>query len=657
MIQVDANSWREAKALLAEALTRPPDQRDAFLVERCADPAVRREVESFLHEYDTNFLESALTASTVPDGTQEAREPIDLPPGTHVGPYVVLEQLGIGGMGQVFLANDTRLHRKVALKCLIASASEHELRTKLLQEARAAARINHSHIATVHDVFEHDGRAFLVMEYVEGESLADLLRRERLPLDRILAIGRQLASALTAAHARGIVHRDLKPANVQIGRDGSVKVLDFGIAQAVSLLTTAGSPTTTSALKTDTGVVHPGTPAYMSPEQMFGRPVDHRSDIYSLGVILYEMVTGHRPYAAADPLDLVMTLGRRLLRPDGIDPTVPRELSDVVAKALALSPDDRFQTAAELEAELAALQRRYEPISGALANQPARWTVRRVARAAAIVVSVPMAVLFLGFIETAAFNHTLGRTAPFDRESPSVWFEVGVRSLVWPIVECIAIVLAVWGLKFGLRVLSLSHTVDTLLTTSRTRGRRLTTRLGLDDPAILAQAASALGLVVLVGVAWRYWDVINAWTTFTISSEPSDRLLPLQPGHRDDLERYRVVLNLLLFVFAWAAVRVAQLRARQPFHQSVGSLVLVSLPLLATAAMGQVPYRIMMQSKFERVVYAGARCYLIGDAANESLIYCPGSRPPRNRVIAHGDPALEHVGVVENIFIGPDASQ
>src|SRR5437764_648924 len=243
---MDADSWRQAKGVLAEALACPPGERDALIASRCPDPALRREVQAYLNEYDEDFLESVISVSGTIDSTNQSGDAEQLPDvrnGDRIGPYVVLDRLGVGGMGHVFLGNDTRLHRKVALKCLSASASASELKARILHEARAAARITHPNIAIVHDVVEHEDRPFLVMEYVEGENLAVLIKRERPSIDTIVAFMRQLASALAAAHAKGIVHRDLKPANIQVTPEGSVKILDFGVAHAMSAA--AGAPTTT----------------------------------------------------------------------------------------------------------------------------------------------------------------------------------------------------------------------------------------------------------------------------------------------------------------------------------------------------------------------------------------------------------------------------
>ena len=222
------------------------------------------------------------------------------------GRYVVLERLGVGGMGHVYLGDDTRLHRKVALKCLIASASSGDLRSRILHEARAAARINHPNIAVVHDVVEHDGRPFLVMEYVEGENLAAVLRRERPAVDTILLDGPPARVRARRPRTRkGIIHRDLKPANIQVTPDGSVKILDFGVAQAMSVavdrvrgehdggrvMPLSTSPTLRSGRGADRCI--PARRPTCRRSRCSASAIDQRSDIYSLGVVMLR--DGDRP--------------------------------------------------------------------------------------------------------------------------------------------------------------------------------------------------------------------------------------------------------------------------------------------------------------------------------------------------------------------------
>ncbi|MFI5179418.1 MAG: serine/threonine-protein kinase, partial [Vicinamibacterales bacterium] len=248
--------------------------------------------------------------------------------GSSVGPYQVIARLGGGGMGEVFLGHDPRLQRRVALKCLTAAETQNgEVRARVMREARAAARLSHANIAGVYDVLEHDGRTFIVMEYVEGESLAERLARGRPSSDEVRSVARQLASALVAAHAQGVIHRDLKPANIHFTRDGSIKVLDFGVAKLTSVASAlADMPTGQTVDGTLAG--NPGTPIYMSPEQLFSRPIDARSEIYSAGVILFEMATGRRPYMETGPvaLALAMSTGAAPLATE-VDPDVPPDLA------------------------------------------------------------------------------------------------------------------------------------------------------------------------------------------------------------------------------------------------------------------------------------------------------------------------------------------
>ena len=277
--------------------------------------------------------------------------------GTSVGPYQILEKLGAGGMGEVFLGYDPRLERRVALKCLRATVlAREEAHGRVRREARAVARLTHPHIAGVYDVLEQDGRSFIVMEYVEGVSLSTHMAHGPLPVAEVRSIGRQLASALGAAHAQGVIHRDLKPANIQVMRDGSIKVLDFGVARLTAPASTIVDTTMVEHAVESSLDGNPGTPLYMAPEQLAGHPADERSDIYSAGVILFQMATGRRPYLDATAVRLALAINADPApAASSINPLASQELSDVIAKALKRHPDDRYQHAREFEAALAAM--------------------------------------------------------------------------------------------------------------------------------------------------------------------------------------------------------------------------------------------------------------------------------------------------------------
>ena len=262
--------------------------------------------------------------------------------------YHITAAIGAGGMGEVYRANDTKLGRDVALKVLSAQMAHDPNRLARFQrEARSVAALNHPHIVTIFSVEEAEGVHFLTMELVEGQSLERLIPAGGLPVERIVEIASALADALTAAHEKGIVHRDLKPANVMLTDDGRVKVLDFGLAKDVRA-DRSSDATQTFAGQTAMGVVM-GTPAYMSPEQVAGRVLDHRTDIFSLGVILYEMASGRRPFEGASSAELASAILRDTPRPlSEFRADLPEELGLLIQRCLEKDPQDRFPSARDL---------------------------------------------------------------------------------------------------------------------------------------------------------------------------------------------------------------------------------------------------------------------------------------------------------------------
>jgi Tol biopolymer transport system component len=271
-----------------------------------------------------------------------------LVPGTRLGPYEVVSPLRAGGMGEVHRAVDTRLDRAVALKILPSHLAESaELRQRFEREAKAISALSHPHICVLHDVGRQDGIEFLVLEYLEGETLADRLKRGALPLDEALRYGIEIADALDAAHRQGIVHRDLKPGNIMLTKTGT-KLLDFGLAKVRPADPVAESQPTL----TETGALL-GTPRYMAPEQLEGREPDARTDIFALGNVLYEMVTGEKAFRGKSAASIASTILTSDPAPvSTLRPSAPRELDRVVARCLAKDPDSRWQSARDLAAAL-----------------------------------------------------------------------------------------------------------------------------------------------------------------------------------------------------------------------------------------------------------------------------------------------------------------
>ncbi|MGA2697287.1 MAG: serine/threonine-protein kinase, partial [Terriglobales bacterium] len=277
--------------------------------------------------------------------------------GTKLGPYEIQRPLGAGGMGEVYRATDTKLGRDIALKVLPAEmAQDPERLARFRREAKTLAQLDHPNIVTIHSVEECDGIHFLTMQLVEGMPLDRVIPSSGLPLEQLCEIANALGDALAAAHEKGIIHRDLKPANVMISSEGRVKVLDFGLAKDVR----EGNPsnaTMTSASHTQVGVVM-GTPAYMSPEQTSGRPLDHRTDIFSLGVLLHEMATGHRPFEGASSAELVSAILRDTPPPvSEARPDLPSDLARVICRCLEKDPRHRVQTARDVSNEFRDLAR------------------------------------------------------------------------------------------------------------------------------------------------------------------------------------------------------------------------------------------------------------------------------------------------------------
>ncbi len=324
-----------------------------------------------------------------------------LNPGAKLGPYEILSAVGAGGMGEVYRARDTRLERTVAIKILPPHLSgDATLRQRFEREAKAISSLNHPHICVVHDVGQQDGTDFLVMEYLEGEPLAARLERGSLPLDEVLEYGIQIADALDKAHRHGVVHRDLKPGNIMLTASGA-KLLDFGLAKAAvplapgATLTAAATPTTPV---TQQGTIV-GTFQYMSPEQVEGKEVDARSDIFSFGAVLYEMVTGRRAFQGKSQLSVASAVLEKDPEPiSTLKPMTPPALDRAIRRCLAKDPEDRWQTARDLLLEL-----KWIAEAGSQAGVPApvvshRKLREQLAWAAAAVLALTTIAFAIGFL-------------------------------------------------------------------------------------------------------------------------------------------------------------------------------------------------------------------------------------------------------------------
>lgn len=373
--------WQEVKDILYSALEMEPEQRASFLDKRCGgDPEMRREVESLLraHSDAGGRLESP-AIEIMAEAVVDRRDLV----GSSFGNYQLIEKLGEGGMGEVYLARDIRLDRKAAIKVLPeALTANNQTKQRFMQEAKAASALNHPNIITIYEIASHNGYDFIAMEYVEGETLRDLLDRGRIETRRAVELSAQAASGLAAAHDAGIIHRDIKPENLMVTRSSQIKILDFGLAKLVerqplafadSHMPTIDLPRTSERVLTMPGTIL-GTVAYMSPEQAEGRPLDRRTDIFSLGVVFYEMISGRRPFAGKSAVDTLHSIINAEPTPARqLNSQLPMEVEDLLAKSLAKDPAERYQHAGDFELDLRRFKRALE--SGSLLSarvQPQR---------------------------------------------------------------------------------------------------------------------------------------------------------------------------------------------------------------------------------------------------------------------------------------------
>ena len=396
---MEPERWRRIEEVYDADLKVYQGQRIGFLGNICdGDESLRLEVESLLEgeKQAATFLESpALEVAA------KALADVPVPSGTQIGPYCLLGFLRAGGMGEVYKARDTRLDRFVAIKFLPrVLAGDTTALGRFRREARAASALNHPHICTVHDIGDFQGRPFFVMELLEGRSLEERIGDKPIPVSELVDIATQACDALGAAHAKRIIHRDIKPGNIFLSINGQIKILDFGLAKLVEESHSTTVTTTETEVIPITTRTRPGrlmgTPAYLSPEQARSEEVDARTDIFSLGLVLYEMATGRPTFRGRTSGELIEAiLHETPPEPSTLNSTVPARLEHIILRTLEKDRRARYQSAQELLADLTEFQRAKQ--------RRAVWTARTAVAAAALAVG---AVVVIGLLPRRSITDT-----------------------------------------------------------------------------------------------------------------------------------------------------------------------------------------------------------------------------------------------------------
>jgi len=635
--------WERVKAILAQASGLSTSERlHVIQASFPEDASLREELLAVLEMHDS--ATRALTFANASEAETRAGESAQpqsggtsrlLQTGAVYGPYRVIKKLGAGGMGQVFLAEDIRLDRRVALKSLAGRWLESRgARRRLMQEARAAAALIHPNIATLYDVLEDGAHLLLVMEYVEGRTLRAVIDEGPVPLARAVRLAFQIAEAVGYAHDRGIIHCDLKPANIQIALDGTPKILDFGLARA------ADDPTARVTGGPGEAV---GTPAYMAPEWVGRGVLTPAADIYSLGVIFFELLTGRRPFQETELAALVLAvLSAPVPRPSSVGRDVPVPLDEVVGRALARDPTLRYQSARELTRDLEPILTSVEP-----------RTASRV-----VVGSIWLAVTLIGLtlagaVTSLSYNLRFGSTN-FVEESALLWPYWGLRSMALPLGVMLTAAVG-WALAYGIARLCFA-TVEPLRRRTATIRRRL--RAWIDavrstPSATLAQALFFTQIVAIAILYWRFSDVIEGLENFATQGS----IAALAPSRSPDHRAYRVLLSIELFVFCFAWYRLLRTRYERRERGGVVSLAAGMLAIVVMVFLLAVPFRILYHNVGERVSYQSQTCYLVGQLGGDALLFCPRQTPQRHRLVRLDDPMLKRGQLYESIFAELDRAR
>jgi predicted Ser/Thr protein kinase len=568
--------------------------------------------------------EAAADYEQTTQATAAQTRPVLVPAPETWGKYRLTNKVGEGSYGSVYRAWDSDLERDVAIKILHRRVGDTKLRERLLQEGRALAKIQHNNVVRVLGIEAHGDRVGLCMEFVRGKTLADVVRGHgKLSAAEAVLIGEDLCRALSAVHSAGFIHRDVKAKNVMRDDSGRIVLMDFGTgrsAEARGLNDRAG------------------TPLYMAPEVIENGEASARSDVYSLGVLLYYLVTGEYPVNARSIEELRAAHARREHRwLSEARPDLPVGFFQVVERAIALDPEERYPNASELLAALSGLKTRTNPI------------VTRVLRLALIVVVALLGMTALGAMTSAVFNMALQR-GDFVEKDVLDYLDWGRRTSLPPFLILLMALLAAGVLRVVRRLLLVSSQLRRLDASARSVLQRLVHACRLDDVSVLASWALLLSLGVAFAAYWSFRPLIWAALVSKVTTANVGDFQVLAPASVAYHNQYRQVFTgvVIVSVAVWYPV-TRLMRKGQSLHWGMflsgGVVTCIALTLL------HFPYRQLYHNKsFEAVLLNDARCYIIGERGDDLLAFCPLLESPRNRIIKRAEPGLTYLGVRESIF-------
>ncbi len=574
------------------------------------------------------------------------------------GSLRLLDEIGHGGFGRVYRAWDSVLAREVALKIIRPGEPNEKALAAVLREGQLLARVRHANVVTIHGAQHIGGEVGLWMEFVRGRTLADLVKHEGpRAAEEAAIVGISLCQALAAVHQAGVIHRDVKAHNVMRESGGRIVLMDFGAGQLLK-----------EALGPDESPI--GTPAYMAPELLAGANASAASDVYSVGVLLYYLVTGTYPVTGSTWTALLRAHTWRERRPlSDLRPDLSAGFVRVVERATALDVRNRYASPGAVLRDLsevtAATPRPPRSRTGSrrIAKPPARRRLSVPQRTALVAACALAGAWFLGTVASITFNNTLGRTVEMSGESPFWWWVWGFRVVIPGAVQSTLVLLGVFFVRSVWKVMQRPVPATARLSTAaRKRMDSYRQRLGLDDLETLAPAFLAAQIIALAAFCWWFRDIFGAITSF-VETAPPEALDPLRPEHFERHQAYNLAMSMLILAMCAGALTLdrrfrASARGRTPRSDDphsrltlwrFGSLAAIVVAFVLLAA----PYRLMWHDELPVALYGSRRCYVLGQSPSEVQLFCPALDVPRTRIVARTSSDLELTGIVESLYTRP----